>query len=75
MNELLPGAAAPWFHAPALGGNRRDASNTAGQPCLCCYWASVGNELTRMALATLREHRSAFANVSGTRARVVEASG
>lgn len=58
---LLPGAAAPWFHAPALGGNPRFAFDTAaGRPIVLLLMGSASLPATAQALETLQRHRTLF---------------
>lgn len=55
------GQPAPWFHAPALGGNANFAFNTAGgHYVLLLFYGSAAHPAAAQALAQVQAHRSLF---------------
>ncbi len=62
MPELLvPGDAAPWFHAPALGGNPKYAFNSVGGRWVLLFFMGSGADgRAHVALDLLNSHRSLF---------------
>lgn len=60
-NMLVPGQAAPWFHAAALDGNPRYAFDTAaGRWIVLLFLGSAGQEAAQAALQLLAAHRALF---------------
>lgn len=58
---LIPGQAAPWFHAAALDGNPRYAFDTAaGRWIVMLLLGSAGHEASSVALGMLAAHRGLF---------------
>lgn len=58
---LLPGDPAPWFRAPAIGGNASYVFDTvAGRPVLLLFLGSARAPWAEAALATVRRHRDQF---------------
>lgn len=59
--QLVPGSAAPWFHAPVLDGNPRFAFDTAaGRPILMLFLGSGVWPGGVEALALVQQHRALF---------------
>jgi predicted 2-oxoglutarate/Fe(II)-dependent dioxygenase YbiX/peroxiredoxin len=61
---LQPGEPAPWFHAPALGGNPRYTFDTAaGRPILMLFHGSAAWGQSAAALDVVQRHRDLFDDV------------
>lgn len=61
---LGAGEAAPWFHAPVLGGSDRYAFDTAaGRPVLMLFFGTAANPASAAALAAVQARRALFDDV------------